>query len=244
MAERRADGAGQGGEAVIVAHGSPSDPGAQEAALMALAAEVGALLPGWTVRGATLAAERSLQAALAGLAAPLVYPFFMAEGWFTRRALPARLDGRGVQLPPFGVDPALPALAATAALDGAWTAGIAPQEATLLLAAHGSQVSTTSKDSTLAMAARLAALTPFAEVRAGFVEQAPFLAEAARGRRGLCLPFFALRAGHVASDVPEALAEAGFEGALLPAIGEHPGVPALIARALAAAAATAAAGSL
>ena len=49
----------------------------------------------------------------------------------------------------------------------------------------------------------------------------------------ICLPFFALRAGHVENDIPEALADAGFTGPLLPAIGEHPCVPKLIAASLA-----------
>ncbi len=57
----------------------------------------------------------------------------------------------------------------------------------------------------------------------GFVEETPSLADAARDLTpAICLPFFALRAGHVVDDVPAALAEAGFTGPLLPAIGEHP----------------------
>lgn len=223
-------------EAVIVAHGQPGDPEPQEAALRALAARVAAHLPGATVRGATLAQSGALEAALAGLAAPLVYPFFMAEGYFTGRARPARLRQAGArvrQTAPFGTDPALPALMAGAARDGAAAAGIDPAGATLLLAAHGSQVSATSKDSVHAMAGALARLTPFRAVTVGLIEEPPFLAEAARGLgQALCLPFFALRAGHVVGDIPEALAKAGFAGPLLPPIGEHPGVPALIAAAL------------
>ncbi|MCX7644387.1 MAG: CbiX/SirB N-terminal domain-containing protein [Rhodobacteraceae bacterium] len=224
-------------EAVIVAHGQPGDPEPQEAALQALAARVAAHLPGATLRGATLAQPGALEAALAGLAAPLVYPFFMAEGYFTGRALPARLRQTGAkarQTAPFGTDPALPALMAGAALAAAAEAGIDPAGATLLLAAHGSQVSASSKDTVYAMAAALRRLTPFRAVTVGLIEEPPFLAAAARGLGpALCLPFFALRAGHVVGDIPEALAEAGFAGPLLPPIGEHPGVPALIAAALA-----------
>lgn len=219
-------------EAVIVAHGAPSDPGPQEEALRALAARVGSLLPDWTLRGATLAAEGSLEAALEGLAAPVVYPFFMAEGYFTGRALPRRLKGRGCQLAPFGAEPALAGLVARAAGEGARAAGLEPGAAALILAAHGSQVSGRSKETALAMAEHLRALTGFAEVVPGFVEEAPFIEEVARGRTGLCLPFFALRAGHVETDIPQALARAGFAGPLLPAIGEHAGVPALIAASL------------
>lgn len=227
--------------ALIVAHGSPADPGPQEARLRALAGEVAALLPGWRVAGATLAADGALEAALAGMEAPVVYPFFMANGWFTWTNLPRRLARAGArdvrQLAPFGADPDLPGLMARAALEAATEAGLVPRRTALLLAAHGSQVSRRSADTTHAMARMLAARTPFARVAAGFVEEEPALADAARGLgAGICLPFFALRAGHVEEDVPGALAEAGFDGLLLPAIGEHPAVPGLIARALARAA--------
>ncbi len=223
--------------AVLVAHGAPADPEPQDAVLKDLATAVAERLPGWEVRGATLALDGSLEAALDGLAAPLIYPFFMAEGFFTGRALPGRLARAGAadarQLSPFGVDPDLPGLMARVAVRGARDAGLDPAQATLLLAAHGSQVSATSKDSTYAMAARLVSLTPFARVEVGLIEEPPYLANAARGLGpAVCLPFFALRAGHVEGDVPEALAEAGFEGPLLPAIGEHHEVPALIAAAL------------
>lgn len=224
-------------EAVIVAHGQPGDPDPQQAAIAALAAQVAGLLPGATIRGATLAKEGALAAGLDGLAAPLVYPFFMAEGYFTRRVLPARLAEAGAQgarqLPPFGTDPDLPALMQRAAQEGARAAGIAPGIATLVLAVHGSQVSSTSKDTGLAMAEYLRRSAGFAAVTVGLIEEPPFLSDVARlPGPALCLPFFALRAGHVAGDIPEALAEAGFPGPLLPAIGEHAEVPALIAAAL------------
>jgi sirohydrochlorin ferrochelatase len=83
------------------------------------------------------------------------------------------------------------------------------------------------------MAAALSARCDFARVEVGFVEEAPFLVDAARGLgQALCLPLFALRAGHVVDDLPEALAAAGFAGPLLPPIGEHAAVPALLAAAL------------
>lgn len=224
--------------ALIVAHGSPADPAPQEAALQALATQVQAQLPGWHVLGATLAAPGALEAALdcAGPGA-LVYPFFMAQGWFTGRELPRRLALAGAgalrQLDPFGTDPDLPPLMARVALDGARQAGLDPAGSTLVLAAHGSKVSRTSADSTYAMADHMRRLTPFA-VTVGFVEEAPFLHDSARlDGPALCLPFFALRAGHVADDVPQALEAAGFTGPLLPAIGEHPMAAGLIAAALA-----------
>lgn len=223
--------------ALIVAHGSPADPAPQQAAVAALAARVAALLPGWQVLGATLAAPGALEQALHAHPPALIYPLFMAEGWFTRTALPRRLAAAGTtarQLPAFGTDPALADLVAEAALIGARAAGLSLHQTTLLLAAHGSPTSTASETATRALAATLATRHAFAAVTLGFLEQPPFLTDAARNLApALCLPLFAQRAGHVARDLPAALAEAGFTGPLLPAIGEHPATAALIARAMA-----------
>ena len=222
-------------DALIVAHGAPADPAPQEEVLQALAAATASHLPqGWRIRGATLAAEGALEAALDGLNAPLIYPFFMAEGFFTGTLLPRRLADAGAtgaqQIPPFGIDPDLPALMARVALAAA---DKAPAETNLLVAAHGSKVSRTSADSTHAMLAHLGPLTGFNRILAGFVEEAPFLADQARELgHGICLPFFALEAGHVIGDIPEAMEEAGFQGPILSPIGQHPEVPALIAAAL------------
>lgn len=233
-------------DALIVAHGAPADPAPQELILRALAAATASHLPqGWRLRGATMAAEGALEAALDGLHDPLIYPFFMAEGFFTGTLLPRRLAAAGVagavQTAPFGVDPALPALMARTALEAARDAGIPPADSALLVAAHGSKVSRTSADSTHAMVAALGPMTGFGRILAGFVEEAPFLEDQARALgHGICLPFFALEAGHVVGDIPEALAAAQFKGPTLPPIGQHPDVPALIAHALIRAAAASA----
>lgn len=224
-------------DCVIVAHGSPSDPAPQQAAVAALAARVAALLPGRRIRGATLASPGALAEALADLPDPAIYPFFMAEGWFTRRELPRRLaelGHQGKQLPPFGLDPDLPDLITRIVIDAAEKAGIEPESADLILAAHGSAVARRSKDSAYAMAELLRGRTPFWRVRVGLIEEPPYLHDiAATTRIGICLPFFALRAGHVTGDIPEALATAGFRGPLLPAVGEHPAAAGLIAAAIA-----------
>jgi sirohydrochlorin ferrochelatase len=215
-------------QAILVAHGSPADPFPQEAAMKALAVRVSMWLPGWHVLGATLAQEGALEAALAKLSAPLIYPFFMAEGWFTRTNLPRRLAAAGakdlVQLPPFGTDPALVDLMAAAARPWA--------DQGLLIAAHGSKVSKTSSDTTYAMVKSLEALG-FSPVKAGFVEEAPFLVDVARDMpQAACLPYFALRAGHVLQDIPEALEQAAFANEALPPIGEDARAAQLIAAAL------------
>lgn len=223
--------------ALIVAHGSPADPEPQERWITALADRVAQLLPDWQVRGTTLAMPGALEAAVAALPGALIYPWFMAEGWFTRTLLPRRLRAAGLdrprQLPAFGHEPALAALLARSATEAAFAHGL-PVTATLLLAAHGSQVSRASATRTGELAAELRKLTRF-RIVTGFVEEAPFLRDAARiDGPALCLPLFATRAGHVAQDVPAALARAGFTGPLLPAIGEHPDAPCLAAATLAA----------
>lgn len=224
-------------EVVIIAHGSPSEPAPQEAFLQRLAQQVAALCPGDTIRGATLAAPGSLERALAGLHAPILYPLFMAEGWFTRRELPRRIAELGVtarQLRPLGRDPALPGIIAQICTDAAHGAGIDPASGDLILVAHGSKVARRSKDSAYDMAQNLRRLTRFWRVRVALIEEPPFLCDiAAQSERGLVLPFFALHAGHVEGDIPEALRHAQFAGPLLPAVGAHPIIPELIARAVA-----------
>lgn len=220
------------GHAVIVAHGQPGDPGPQQLAIEALAGKVAALGPGLTVAGATLAAPGALAAALRP--GCLVYPMFMAEGWFTGRELPRRLRETGIEcrvLRPFGTDPALPDLCILKARQAAQEQHWAPDQATVLLAAHGSQRSQSSYQGNEAMAAKLA--PHFKRVVTGYVEQDPFLADAGKGlEQALCLPFFATRAEHVTDDLPQALASAGFAGPLLDPIGTAPEAPALIAAAL------------
>ena len=105
-----------------------------------------------------------------------------------------------------------------------------------MLAAHGSPSNTKPAEAARAVAAAIEASGAFREVCTGFVDEPPYLADVARGvEPGVCLPFFAAENGHVREDLPEALAEAGFTGPLLPAIGtdardardHRGGVPAL-----------------
>ena len=103
---------------------------------------------------------------------------------------------------------------------------------TLLLIAHGSQRARGSAQGAEAMAELLR--MRLGRVVTGFIEEAPFLADAARdlGPRALALPFFATQAEHVTDDIPAGLAKAGFAGPCLPPIGLAPEVPGLIADAL------------
>lgn len=219
--------------AVIVSHGQPGDPGPQQKAIEDLAAAVMAQNPGCEVLGATLAMPGALAATADGDS--LIYPMFMAEGWFTRSELPRRLAQAGAEgarvMRPFGTDPALPHLIVRKAHQAAAQQGWQPGDTTLLLTAHGSQRSQASFAITTDIATRIA--PHFARVVTGFVEQKPFLADAAHGlTRAVSMPFFALRAEHVLDDLPAALDQAGFTGPRLDPIGLAPEVPGLIAAAI------------
>lgn len=223
--------------AIIVSHGQPSDPDPAEAALAGFAAEVARSLPGWHVGSATLAKPGALEAALAD-AGPgaRIFPYFMTGGWFTGDALIARLEGsQAVILPPFGQDAGLPGLAAGLLDEVIIAQGWRAAEVRVFLAAHGSGRSAQTARDTQTFAVALAEILPVAELRVGFVEEPPYLADQAfdLGARAICLPFFAAKGGHVLDDIPEALDLAGFQGVLLDPIGCAPGAAALMARSLA-----------
>jgi sirohydrochlorin ferrochelatase len=227
--------------ALIVAHGAPSAPDGPSRVMRALGASVTALLPGWTVRGATLAAPGAIAAALEEspeMGRLLVYPHFMADGWFTTEELPRRLGACGAGgfdiLPAFGLDSAVLQLCLRRAGEAILAGKYAPGEAALLLAAHGSPADPRPAAAAGAAVRFLARSGLFREVRAGFIDEAPFLADATRiDGPAICLPFFAGRAGHVERDLPVALAEASFPGPVLAPIGADAAVPGVIAAALA-----------
>ena len=224
--------------ALLVSHGQPSDPDGPEADLRTLAAKVARHLPGWQVAGTTLSGQGTLEAAVRTLGTDLaVYPLFMTDGWFVRDRLPDRLAQAGRThykiLPPLGLDPALPDLCLRRAKEAAVEAGIDPAESTLLLAAHGSPSAPRAGEVAREVAAHLAAAGVFRKVVTGFVDEAPFLADAARiAGPAICLPYFAAANGHVREDIPEALDKAGFKGLRLAPIGTDPLVPGLIADSL------------
>jgi sirohydrochlorin ferrochelatase len=228
-------------QALIVAHGAPADPESQEDALAALAAAVEARLEGWRVRAATLAAPGALDRACAAAGgAPLVYPLFMSAGWFATVELPRRLAAAGAAgarvLTPLGLDPNLPTLGAAMLAEAAQAAGLRLSENTLVLAAHGAPEHRGPAKAARAAAAAIAAAAGVAAVRTCFVDEPPFLVEGLTvDGPAICLPFFATAAGHVTGDLPDAVAEAGFPGPVLPPIGCDPRAAGLVAAALSAA---------
>ncbi len=223
-------------QALIISHGQPSDPDPAEAALALLAAKVAALLPDWRVDSATMAKTGALDAAVAGRASGLVYPMFMAGGWFPMTELPRRVDAAGgvdwAYLPPFGLDAGVQDLVLTVAQEAAAAQGRTPAQTDVLLAAHGSFRSYAPSEVAQAMAHRLKR-AGFARAEAFFIDQEPRIATATGfGSGSICLPFFAAEGGHVTDDLPQALAEAGFGGRVLAPLGLDARVPSLIAAAL------------
>jgi len=226
--------------ALIVAHGSPSAPERPEAELSALADRVAGRLPGWTVHGATLAGRGTLKTTLDALGNQrvLIYPLFMSDGWFVSHELPRRIgelrDGSFAMLSPLGLDPTLHALCLDCARRAASERDLPLEETTVLLAAHGSPSDPRPREAAEKAARFIAAAGLFRDVRVGFVDEAPYLADAARlNGPALCLPFFAGRAGHVDVDLPQALAEAAFPGPILEPLGMRREIARIVAAALA-----------
>ena len=217
--------------ALIVAHGQPSDPGPAEARLAGLAAQVAAHLPGWQVDAATLAAPGALAAAVGRLGpGARVFPLFMAGGWFVCSHLPQRLAEAGARdwrvLEPLGCDVAVHDLAV------ALVVGAGPATS-VVLAAHGSGKSRVPSDIAQALAQKIAARSGIARVEAAFIDQSPRIAEASgHGPGSICLPYFAAEGGHVSDDLPKALRQAGFQGRVLPPLGNDPRLPMIIAEAI------------
>ena len=223
-------------ELLIVSHGSPSDPEPQERFIWALANEV-AKASGAAVRGATLAKKGALEEAVQGYHTPLVFPHFMADGWFVSTHLQNRLGQSGLEhwttLPPLGLTGTLPQIAHRRLTDRMLEAHLPPGRTTLVLAAHGSPSDPRPAEATKRFGKALEASGLFSEVRLGFVDEEPALEEAARvAGPALVLPFFAARAGHVLNDLPKALEAARFTGPILDPIGTWEEIPALIAKAL------------
>ncbi|MGV6802583.1 MAG: CbiX/SirB N-terminal domain-containing protein [Ruegeria sp.] len=219
--------------AVIVAHGQPSDAGTAEASLAKLAARIDDLTCNVTVTSATLAAPEALENTLDRLSGETrVYPLFMAKGWFVTSVLPKRIGHRRVQiLDPLGVDPDLPELVAKAISAQVSCLGWKTSTTDLLIAAHGSGRSRAPARETNSFANRLGVLLHLNSIRCGFVEELPSIHAAARevGSNSICLPFFACAGGHVLEDVPSELNKAGFQGHVMPVVGELDGVQRRIA---------------
>lgn len=226
-------------EALIVAHGWPSAPDRAEEDITRLAEWVGRLLPDWRLGGATLATPGSLETALGQFADPVIFPFFMSDGWFTRVELPRRLAAAHKpdlhRLSAFGTLPETQDLAAEQVRAALSLRGLAARDTGLLIAAHGSGRSPHPAAVAFTFRTFIEESLDMKAIRVGFIEQHPEIDLVAEDMpvQSLCLPLFVAHWGHVESDVPAALERAGFAGDMLPALGQSHGAAQVIASAIA-----------
>ncbi len=152
-------------------------------------------------------------AAELGAARLRVYPLFMSDGYYVKKAIPERL-GVGEEgapevriEPPIGVHPDLPGLLADAAARTVREAEKEPTDHNLLLVAHGSSKSSASADAAAAVGDEIRAQGRFREVTLAFLEEPPFLDDALASAAGpLCvLGLFVGQGMHGGEDLPRAI---------------------------------------
>jgi sirohydrochlorin ferrochelatase len=241
-----AGNATHGAAAVIVAHGERG--GARSNAILrGHAGKAAESLPGVAVAAGVLSGDPTLEAALAEVADKtsgpiLLYPFFMAPGYFVNVKIPKRLADAGLAercrvLPVFGLEGPLPVIIRDKAAAAARKLGTPASECRLLLVGHGSKVARASAEATEAVAACLRELGGFSRIETAFLEEAPFVDDViiADTRPTVVVGFFNGDGLHAAEDVPEAVGK--FDGPITYTgpVGAFPEVSQLIAKTIAAA---------
>lgn len=180
--------------------------------------------------------EAAIAAALAVKPRALVvYPFFMANGYFMRTVLRERITALQLPCPvhfagPLGLDPRLPAMMLEAARKCAESHHVAPSSARLLVASHGSKIGPASAEATRDVVAKIAAADVFQTAEAGFLEEEPFVAAqlAACRQPTVVIGFFSSGGMHAAEDVPAAIAKTGADAIYAGPIGASAQIPRLI----------------
>ena len=150
-----------------------------------------------TVTAGVLKGEPTLEEAVTsarktGAGKILIYPMFMADGYFTKTVLPQRLEALGSEqnfyiLPPLGVDPRLPAFILDHALSTAKQHQVNSQTTRLLVVGHGSQLGPASSQSTHAISNFIAQQKVFRTVETAFLEEEVFLEDALLSTSSLTL---------------------------------------------------------
>lgn len=171
--------------------------------------------------------EHGMEAALAS--APdrvLIYPFFMADGFFVRTRLAERVRAMAIPVPytvsqPLGLAPALPALMLRQAQAAARQAGLSQDQSDLLIVGHGSQLGPASADATRAAAEQVARLGTFRAVSTAFLEEPPSVEEALSlaTQPVVVSGFFSEEGLHAGEDVPDAITKSGARAIYAGAIG-------------------------
>ncbi len=171
----------------------------------------------------------------------IVYPLFLADGYFTRVALPRlvkpsrRQDQIITVLPPLGLDPALDDLIVDEALDTARYHSILPETVTVVLVAHGSTNDKASRIATEQLADRVRGRRCFRDARIALLEEAPSLAEATADTPGpiIVVGLFAGEGVHGADDTKRLVAELGRDDiVLVEPVGTFEGLDTIVAAAV------------
>jgi len=171
----------------------------------------------------------------------VVYPLFLADGYFTRVALPrlvekARRGDRAISvLPPLGLEPALAEVIAEEAVAAAQSRGASSDAATVVLLAHGSTKDKASRAATEQLADGVRQSRRFRDTRVALLEEPPSLAEAVADIRGpvVVIGLFAGEGRHGALDASRLVAElARDDMILIGPVGTFAGIASVIAAAV------------
>jgi sirohydrochlorin cobaltochelatase len=175
---------------LLAAHGERGEAGAGEganASVIRLADELRARGIVAEVRCGFIKGAPTIRDALAAFTTPdiVVYPLFLAEGFFTRVRLPELIGAADAArpvtiLPPLGADPALVGLVMERAIRMGEARGYAAADTWLVLVAHGSATHTSSRRAADHLARRIAMRWRFAGVTAAFLEEVPLIDDVLR----------------------------------------------------------------
>jgi sirohydrochlorin ferrochelatase len=173
----------------------------------------------------------------------VVYPLFLADGYFARIALPRLIDkakhddsARIIKvLPPLGLELALIDVIADEVGVAAHARRISPADMAVVLLAHGSTKDRASRIAAEQLAERLRERRRFRDLRFALLEEPPSLAEAVADVRGpvVVVGLFAGEGMHGASDAKRLVAKLAREDVILIGpVGTFAGIVEVIAAAV------------
>lgn len=203
---------------LIAAHGERR-PGAGNESVMKIARAIAARQIVSEVGVGFINGEPTIGEALRGIEARkiIVYPLFASNGYFTRDRLVQLIDEASEatreidMLPPFGLDPGLPQLAIDHIDRVASENGLVTRSLTAVLLAHGSRRNPASREATEAIARQIVRRGVCRDVAIAFLEEQPFLDEAAGSIDGpaIVVGMFSGDGVHGARDAPHLVAKLG-----------------------------------
>lgn len=173
------------------------------------------------VREAFWKVEPGIDTVLASIRSENIFvvPFFLSEGYFTREVLPSFLGIHGTRgqklgksllyTRPVGVHPKIDEIIDSRLMTilGCETPPI-PAQTCLFVAGHGTNNNANSSRLVERQAARIAQRGQFAQVRAIFLDQSPYIKdwrELTSCKQIALLPYFLSNGLHVTEDIPELL---------------------------------------